>query len=230
MTHRSWAFLAAFALLPSLLAGPTYAQASSGAAASTASTAGTQPAQKAVRSLVVLNARKADIANNKLSLDGVSMSAIIFADRPIRRAGYMHTADLVKLWSHGTFAKDPPNATISVFAKDGSKLNDAVVVLKSPKFEGDKLTFDVAVLEGDLGGQDGPASIFIDTIWFGVGGGDGVHYLGESQTTGGTTPAFGSRYDTSNPSGWPNPSPNGSGDTPPPPPNQPPLTAPPGMR
>ena len=41
---------------------------------------------------------------------------------------------------------------------------DAVVVLKSPKLEGDKLTFDVDVLEGGLAGADGPASVFIDII------------------------------------------------------------------
>ena len=41
---------------------------------------------------------------------------------------------------------------------------DAVVVLKSPRLEGDKLTFDVDVLEGDLAGADGPASVFIDII------------------------------------------------------------------
>ena len=37
------------------------------------------------------------------------------------------------------------------------------------KLEGERLTFDVAVLEGSLGKADGPASVFIDTIWFGVG-------------------------------------------------------------
>jgi len=39
-----------------------------------------------------------------------------------------------------------------------------VVVLKNPKLEGDRLTFDVDVLEGDLAGADGPASLFIDII------------------------------------------------------------------
>ena len=34
----------------------------------------------------------------------------------------------------------------------------------SPKLEGDRLTFDVQVLEGDLAGADGPASVFIDII------------------------------------------------------------------
>jgi hypothetical protein len=37
-------------------------------------------------------------------------------------------------------------------------------VLKTPKLEGDRLTFDVDVLEGDLTGADGPAAVFIDII------------------------------------------------------------------
>ena len=48
--------------------------------------------------------------------------------------------------------------------KDGSGVKDAVVVLKNPKLEGDRLTFDVDVLEGDIAGGDGPASVFIDII------------------------------------------------------------------
>ena len=41
---------------------------------------------------------------------------------------------------------------------------DAVVVLKSPKLEGDRLTFDVDLLEGDLTGGDGAVSVFMDII------------------------------------------------------------------
>jgi hypothetical protein len=47
--------------------------------------------------------------------------------------------------------------------EDGSTVSDAVVVLKAPKLEGEQLTFNVQVLEGDLAGADGPASLFIDT-------------------------------------------------------------------
>ena len=69
-----------------------------------------------------------------------------FCSRAVRRAapGTCSTAELVDLWATGSFAKDPPNATVSAFAKDGSKVTDAVVVLRSPKVDGDKLTFDVA--------------------------------------------------------------------------------------
>jgi hypothetical protein len=47
-------------------------------------------------------------------------------------------------------------------------VHDAVVVLKTPKLVGDRLTFAVQVLEGDLAGADEPASVFIDTADFEV--------------------------------------------------------------
>ncbi len=43
-------------------------------------------------------------------------------------------------------------------------MRDAVVELKIPHLEGDRLTFDVRLLEGDLTGADGPASVFVDII------------------------------------------------------------------
>ena len=36
-------------------------------------------------------------------------------------------------------------------------------MLKSPNLEGDKLTFDIEVLEGDLNGADGAAAVFIES-------------------------------------------------------------------
>ena len=232
MISRSLGLLAAFLALSVVSASLACAQmpASSSAVAPKADSAGT--AHGKTGALMVLNARSARLVGRTLSLDGVQASAIVFADRPVRRAGYMPTSDLVALWSTGSFAEDPPNATISAFAANGSKLSDAVVELGSPRLTGDRLTFDVKVLEGDLRGADGPASMFIDTVWFGTGGGDGVHYLGKSRTTGGESPAFGSKHDTSNPSGWPNPSPNGPPDRamPQSPPDRQPLTVPPGTR
>ena len=52
--------------------------------------------------------------------------------------------------------------------RHGSKVSDAVVVLKAPKLEGERLTFNVQVLEGDLAGADGAASLFIDSTNFEV--------------------------------------------------------------
>jgi hypothetical protein len=131
------------------------------------------PKSEVVPSLIVLNSRGATLQGEVLTLSGVMPNSIIFADRPVRAAGHAMTADIISEWGVATpgaqtadnasFAKDPPNATVSVFSKDGS-VKDAVVVLKSPKLEGEKLTFNVQVLEGDINGADGPASIFIDII------------------------------------------------------------------
>ena len=122
-----------------------------------------------VPSLIVMNARGATLQGGTLTLNGVSPNSIVFADRPVRAAGHALTPHLLEEWTPSTdgsddFAKDPPNATVSVLSKDGSTVRDVVVVLKSPKLTGDQLTFDVQVLEGDLAGADGPASVFIDII------------------------------------------------------------------
>jgi hypothetical protein len=119
-----------------------------------------------VPSLFVLNSRGATLQGGKLVLTGVSPNAIVFADRPVRSAGHDLTSRVVEDWGTGSdnFAKDPPNATVSAFQKDGSGVRDAVVVLKNPKLDGENLTFDVDVLEGDIKGADGAASVFIDII------------------------------------------------------------------
>src|SRR5215813_5993503 len=130
-----------------------------------------QAKTEVVPSLIVFNARGASLQGSKLILQGISPDSIIFADRPVRAAGHDTTAHVVEDWDKGSdnFAKDPPNATVSAFTKEGSGVKDAVVVLKSPKLEGDKLTFDVDVLEGDITGADGAAAVFIDLFSAGWG-------------------------------------------------------------
>ncbi len=119
-----------------------------------------------IPSLIVFNAHGANLQGTTLTLHGIAPNAIIFADRPVRAAGHELTKDLLDEWSQAneSFAKDPPNATVSVFNNDASLTKDAVVVLTSPKLDGGDLTFTVKVLEGDLAGADGPAAVFIDII------------------------------------------------------------------
>jgi hypothetical protein len=126
-----------------------------------------------VPSLAVLNSGGAKLSGNVLTMSDVSPNSIVFADRPVRSAGHVLTKEFLKQWDEGkdSFAKDPPNATISVLNSDGSAIEDAVVVLKKPKLNGRTLTFDVTVLEGSLSKADGPASLFID--WFAARGGWG---------------------------------------------------------
>jgi hypothetical protein len=160
--------MAGMLAVTAMLGGIGTATAQTAAAPSSMKTIGAPSAAakpEIVPSLFVLNSRGATLQGDTLVLTGVTPSSIIFADRPVRSAGHQHTADIIAEWGSGddSFVKNPPNATVSVLGKDGS-VKDAVVVLKNPKLEGDKLTFNVQTLEGDLAGGDGPAAVFIDII------------------------------------------------------------------
>ncbi len=130
-------------------------------------TIGTPQQPQIVPSMIVLNARTATLSGNTLTLDGVSANAIVFADRPVRAAGHALTAHVLEEWSAAapdSFAKNPPNATVSVYDKAKGTVADAVVVLRAPKLEGDRLSFEATPIEGDLRRADSPATLFIDLV------------------------------------------------------------------
>jgi hypothetical protein len=158
--------------LVALCAAPLAASAQDAIAAPAQKTIGQPQATKdaMIPSLAVINSRGATLQGNILTMTDVGSNAIVFADRPYRAAGHVLTKHFLKEWDDGSdsFAKDPPNATISVLGAEGDTVEDAVVVLKSPKLDGDKLTFEVTVLEGGLSKATGPASLFID--WFAARG------------------------------------------------------------
>ena len=133
-----------------------------------AKTIGKVSNQGPVPSLGVINAKGATLAEGKLVLDGIAGNVIVFADRPVRAAGHEDMDLFISRWGDGkdSFAKDPPNATISILGGDKDGVADAVVTISNPKLDGDKLTFDAKVLEGDLNGAKGPAALFID--WWAV--------------------------------------------------------------
>jgi hypothetical protein len=100
-------------------------------------------------------------ADRAFELDGHMQQLynwIVFADRPVLAAGHLLTEHLLEEWSASSFAKDPPNATASVLSKDGASVREI------PHLEGDKLTFEVRVLDSGLAGADGPVSVFVDII------------------------------------------------------------------
>jgi hypothetical protein len=164
--------------LVALVAAPLAALAQDAIAAPAQKTIGSTTKDSMIPSLAVINSRGASLEGNTLTMTGVSSNSIVFADRPFRAAGHVLTKHFLKEWDQGSdsFAKDPPNATISVLSGEGDSVEDAVVVLKSPKLEGDKLTFEVSVLEGGLSKATGPASLFID--WFAARGYGGRGFVG----------------------------------------------------
>ena len=158
--------------LIALMAAPIAASAEDAISAPGQKTIGQPKAAKdaMIPSLAVINSRGAALTGGVLTLTGVSPNSIVFADRPFRAAGHVLTKHFLREWDEGSdsFAKNPPNATISVLSAEGDSVEDAVVVLKSPKLEGETFTFQVSVLEGSLSRATGPASLFID--WFAARG------------------------------------------------------------
>ena len=71
---------------------------------------------------------------------------------------------MIKIWSEGkdNLAEDPPNATLSIFGEN--EIADLVLELKNPKMEGDKFTYDIKLLDGDIPDFSGRASLFIDPV------------------------------------------------------------------
>jgi hypothetical protein len=103
--------------------------------------------------------------SGKLTLQGISPVTIFFTDRPERIAGNMPTRVFVPFWSEGkdSFAKDNPNANLSILEKDKA-VADIVVTIAKPVLKGDDLTYEVKVLEGTMPAKGGPVSLFIDVI------------------------------------------------------------------
>jgi hypothetical protein len=62
------------------------------------------------------------------------------------------------------FSIDPPNAVLSFLDDDGEAPEDAVVLLRQPRLERDRLTYTVELLEGSLPARSGPCTLFIDVF------------------------------------------------------------------
>jgi hypothetical protein len=106
---------------------------------------------------------------HELALQGVSPTTIIFADRPERLAGHARTEAVVQSWGEGpdSFAKVPPNADFSTFGPNGAA--NAVVELRNPSLQGDTLTYDVHLIQGNVPPSGGEGSLFIDLVAVAVG-------------------------------------------------------------
>ena len=82
----------------------------------------------------------------KLILEEPNDVVIWFADRPIRKAGYIHIGNFLRDWDEGknSFKKDPPNAVLTI---DNSE--PVVVELILVKWNGNQAIFELKNFKGD---------------------------------------------------------------------------------
>jgi hypothetical protein len=113
--------------------------------------------------LFIQTAQSAQFDGKTLTLKNVSLSVVMFTDRPKRTAEAIPIATFIKDWGtkgKNSFVADPPNAGLTSIV-DG-KLQTATVELKQPHLDGTTLTFQARVLEGTPPASGGTTSVFID--------------------------------------------------------------------
>jgi len=94
-------------------------------------------------------------------------SATLFTSRPVRTVGHMVTPDMVDLWRTGSSPGSTQRPVVGIL-QGRFTVSDLVGVLSTAKLNGERLTFDVKVLEGDLGKSDGPLRVHrydIGSVW-----------------------------------------------------------------
>ena len=114
--------------------------------------------------LYVQSAHGMAYADGVLTLQGVAPTTLLFSDRPERITGHIPSEDFLDSWGEGdnSFADDPPNAVLSIFSEDD--VNDVVVVLSEPALDGNKWSYNVDILDGEMPASGGANSLFIDTV------------------------------------------------------------------
>ena len=116
--------------------------------------------------MFVQTAQKIDYKDGVMTLYGVPSQTVFFTDRPNRVIGSLPTDKFVAKWTTDTgpngFAKDPPNAAVTVFEPGGAKT--AIVELSNPRLDGDKLSYNVKVLQGIASAQPAAGVVFIDNF------------------------------------------------------------------
>jgi hypothetical protein len=130
---------------------------------------------------------KVDPAKKTLRLVNVNPQTLYFADRPQRVAGHITMPAYMDEWTAqagaDNFAKDPPNATLSVY-EGGKQENSLVVVeISNPVIEGKDLIYTYKLINGTMPKEGGATALFID--WIGVGGGVGPGFHGVGAGTRG---------------------------------------------
>ena len=112
--------------------------------------------------LFVQTASSMTFDGTTLTMIGLAPATTAFSDRPYRKVVPINHEAFLSFWSDGSdnFTLDPPNAGFSALV-DG-QLHTAVVELSVPKLDGDRFSYTVKLLEGDIPPSGLAASLLID--------------------------------------------------------------------
>ena len=116
-----------------------------------------ETSEKKIEYLFVQTAHAVTSQGNRVTLHGIGPATLFFSDRPERIAGHGTTEEFVRDWNQGqdSFAKEPPNAVLSILSGHDGDIEDVVVILKDPQLVGSELTYSVEVLDGKLPASGG---------------------------------------------------------------------------
>ena len=114
--------------------------------------------------MFVQNAAASHYSDGMLTLTGVQPDILWFSNRPYRMAGTSTQSEYLQDWVEGadSFKADPPNGSLS-YLKDGAMASVAIE-LSNPLPVGDKMSYQIKVLQGEMPAQTGPVSLFIDFV------------------------------------------------------------------
>ena len=117
-----------------------------------------------IEALFAQSAKSIAYQDGVLTLKGLAPTTLMFSDRPDRVTGHVPSEEFLDSWGEGenSFADDPPNAVLSIFQEE--EVHDVVVVLSEPELDGDRMSYSVAILNGEMPASGGPSSLFIDVI------------------------------------------------------------------
>jgi hypothetical protein len=127
---------------------------------------GCSESQKSTEMLFVQTAHRVTFVDNTMTLHDVSPTTLFFSDRPERVTGHQGTKIFVDNWGkgHNSFAEDPPNAALVILGDDDVEVAEVVVELKAPKYDDNKLSYVVTVLEGEMPSSGQVSALFIDAV------------------------------------------------------------------
>jgi hypothetical protein len=117
-----------------------------------------------IEAMFVQVAKAMTAQGDQVTFHGLAPATLFFSDRPQRVVGHLTAEQFVAEWDRGenSFAADPPNAVISFLETGDEAPEDAIVVLKDPRLEGDAITYGYEVLEGSVPASGEHVSVFID--------------------------------------------------------------------